>query len=248
MAILETFKQHVKSVHQLMNFDRDVLSHAIEAIETLQQRLTQHHQIDNPQLTAATTLQILRNYRQHDSLRPRYATIFNQAVVLLVSYFGAAVHDVFREGVSAVLASDRDSPLLREQLKLSFAELREANFDLRKSAPDLLVNAKDISFQDMKSIARAFKDNLGIEIEKTPLVNDIILAQACRHVIVHTGSVANNELVKKLSGAYPRTLKQKIALNEIVQFTTEEVTCASNAMIEYLRDLEVHVRNISNAA
>ena len=40
----------------------------------------------------------------------------------------------------------------------------------------------------------------------------------------------------------------RIALNEIVQFTTEEVTCASNAMIEYLGHLEVHIRNISNAA
>ena len=63
MAILEAFEQHVQSVYKLMNFDREVLSHAIDAIEILQQRLTQHHKIDNPHLTAERTLQILRNYR-----------------------------------------------------------------------------------------------------------------------------------------------------------------------------------------
>ena len=168
MAILEAFEQHVQSVHKLMNFDREVLSHAIDAIEILQQRLTQHHKIDNPHLTVERTLQILRNYRQHDSLRHTDKTIFNQAVVLLVSYFGAAVHDVFRAGVSAALASDRDSPLLREQLKLSFAELREANFDLRKSAPDLLVNARDISFQDMTVLCERTKTTLALKSKKHP--------------------------------------------------------------------------------
>ncbi|MGC1174089.1 hypothetical protein [Polaromonas sp.] len=242
MSVLETFENHVGSVHRLMNFDRDVLSFAIESIEELQERLTQHHRLDNPQLTAARTLQMLRGYREHDSLRPRYKTIFNQALVLLVSYFGSAVHDVFRVGVSAALTSERDSPLLREQLKISFAELKEANFDLRTRAPDLLVNAKDISFQDMKSIARAFKENLGVEIERTPMVNEIILAQACRHVIVHTGALADDALVRQLSGAHPRMLKPKIVSGELVEFTPEEVTSAAAAMVAYLRDLELKLR------
>ena len=248
MSVLEAFQTHVESVHRLMNFDRDVLAHAIEAIEGLQERLTQHHKLDNPHLTAARTLQILRGYRKHDSLRPRYRTIFNQALVLLVSYFGSAVHDAFRAGVSAALASEKETPLLREQLKISFAELKEANFDLRRRAPDLLVNAKDISFQDMKSIARAFKENLGVEIERTPAVNEIILAQACRHVIVHTGAVADEALVRQLSGAHPRTLKPKLLAGAAVEFTPEEVAAAAEAMVTYLRDLELKVHLETNAA
>jgi hypothetical protein len=242
MSVLETFENHVASVHRLMNFDRDVLSFAIDSIEELQNRLTRHHNLDNPQLTAARALEILRGYRAHDSLRPRYKTIFNQALVLLVSYFGSAVHDVFRAGVSAALISERDTPLLKEQLKISFAELREANFDLRERAPDLLVNAKNISFQDMKSIARAFKENLGIEIERNPTINEIILAQACRHVIVHTGSFADDALVRQLSGAHPRTLKPKIVSGELVEFTPEEVAHAATAMVSYLRDLELKLQ------
>ena len=242
MSVLESFEQHVESVQRLMNFDRDVLSFAIEAIEQLQQRLTQHHRLDNPHLTAERALQMLRGYREHDSLRPRYETIFNQALVLLVSYFGSAVHDVFRNAVSQALAAQTDSALLREQIKISFAELKEANFDLRTRAPDLLVNAKDISFQDMKSIARAFKDNLAIEIERTQVVNEIIAAQACRHVIVHSGAIADEALVRQLSGANPRKLKPKISAAEPIQFSTEEVTLAAEAMVEYLRNLEAKVQ------
>lgn len=248
MSVLVAFERHVESVHRLMNFDRDVLAHAIEAIEALQERLTQHHKLDNPHLSAARTLQILRGYREHDSLRPRYKTIFNQALVLLVSYFGSAVHDAFRAGVSAALASENDSPLLREQLKISFAELKEANFELRTRAPDLLVNAKDISFQDMKSIARAFKENLGVEIERTATVNEIILAQACRHVIVHNGAVTDEALVRQLSGAHPRALKPRLVAGEVVEFTPEEVMSAAEAMIRYLGDLERKVYRATNGA
>lgn len=245
MSVSEAFEHHVESVDRLMNFDRDVLSFAIESIEQLQQRLVKHHQLDNPHLTAVRTIQILRGYRDHDSLRSRYETIFNQALVLLVSYFGSSVHDVFRNSVSEALATDHDSPLLREQVKISFAEMKEANFELRTKAPDLLVNAKDISFQDMKSIARAFKENLGIEIEKTQVVHEIIAAQACRHVIVHAGAVANDALVRQLSKAYPRTLKPKISIGEIIQFSPDEVTLAATSMVTYLRDLEAKARRTS---
>lgn len=247
MSVFEAFERHVESVDRLMNFDRDVLSFAIDSIEQLQQRLTQHHQLDNPHLTAARTLEMLRGYRNHDSLRPRYETIFNQALVLLVSYFGASVHDLFRSSVSDALARDADSPLLREQVKISFAEMKEANFELRSKAPDLLVNAKDISFQDMKSIARAFKENLDIDIEKTQVVNEIIAAQACRHVIVHAGAVVNEALVRQLSGSHPRTLKPKVSVGEVIRFSPEEVTLSAKSMVTYLRDLETKIRQLSVA-
>ncbi len=248
MAVVTSFEQHVESVRRLMNFDRDVLGFAIEAIDVLQKRLTQHHHLENPHLTAQRTLELLRGYRDHDSLRPRYQTIFNQALVLLVSYFGSAVHDVFRQGVTTALAGAKEWPLLREQIKITFADLREAEFNLRERAPDLLVNAKDISFQDMKSIARAFKENLGIEIARDQTVNDIILAQACRHVIVHTGAIANQALVRQLSGANPRSLKPTIVVGEAIQFSPDEVEGAASAMLLYLKDLEAQVREAVSAA
>lgn len=234
MAVIESFKAHIQSVHRLMNFDRDVLGYAIQAIDELQTRLTRHHGLNNPNLDAARTLQILRGYREHDSLRPSYKTIFNQALVLLVSYFGSSVHDLFREGVANALLEDTDSALLKEQVKLSFRELRDAEFQLKEIAPDLLIQAKDISFQDMQSIGRAFKEYLGITIEKSQVVNEIILAQGCRHVIVHAGGVVDDKLVRQLSGASPRQLKPKLVSGQSVEFTVEEVSTVAEAMLSYL--------------
>jgi hypothetical protein len=234
-SVVEAFEKHVLSVEKLMNFDRDVLEFAIEAIDELQHKLVQHHQLDNPSLTAERTLQILRGYRDHDSLRPRYSTIFNQALVLLVSYFGSSVHDLFRQGVAAALMCGSDSALLREQIKISFRDLRDADFQLKELAPNLLVQAKDISFQDMQSIKRAFKEYLGITIDRLEDVNDIILAQGCRHVIVHSGGVVDDKLIRQLRDAKPRKLKPTLNVGEPVQFSVEEVSQVAKSMLAYLQ-------------
>lgn len=242
MSVVERFREHVRSVESLMNFDRDVLDFAIQGISELKERLVQHHKLGNPALTAERTLDILKGIRNHDSLRPRYQTIFNQALVLLVSYFGSSVHDLFRQGIAAALVRDKDSTLLREQVKLSFKELRDAEFDLREIAPDLLIQAKDISFQDMQSIARAFQEYLGVTIERTAVVNEIILAQACRHVIVHAGGVVGDRLVRQVAGARPRTLKPALVIGETVQFTVEEVSQVAHFMERYLEAVDRDVK------
>lgn len=238
MTVVETFKTHVKSVESLMNFDRSVLEFAILNIADLQTKLIQHHRMDNPHLTAERTLQLLKGYRENDSLRSGYKTIFNQALVLLVSYFGSSIKDLFRQGVAEALMNDTDSALLREQIKISFSDLRDAGFQLKDLAPDLLIQAKDISFQDMQSIKRAFKDYLGIPIEKNQVVNDIILAQGCRHVIVHTGGVVDERLLRQLSVAKPRELKPTLVAGDIVEFTVEEVSKAAEAMVIYLTSVQ----------
>jgi hypothetical protein len=248
MSVVAQFQKHVESVERLMNFDRDVLSFAIDAIEKLEVRLTQHHRLDNPHLSAGTTLKMLRGYREHDSLRPRYETIFNQALVLLVSYFGSSVHDLFREGVNESLTTGKDTALLKEQVKLSLSELREAEFDLRDMAADLLVNAKDISFQDMKSIARAFRDHLNVTIQWDQVVNEIILAQACRHVIVHAGGIVNAQTMRQVSVAKPRQLKPALELGKPVQFSVHEIQQVAASMGTYLKNIEQLLASRKNEA
>lgn len=242
MDPVRSFREHVRSVERLMNFDRDVLDFALDALRELKNRLETHHHLDNPHLTAARTIEMLQGIRDHDSLRNRYQTVFNQALVLLVSYFASSVHDVFRQGVADELARETDSSLLKEQVKISFRELRDVDFQVREIAPDLLVQTKDISFQDMQSIARAFKDVLGVTIDRTDLVNEIILAQGCRHVIVHAGGVVDEKLLRQVAGAKPRTLKPELRLGQTVQFSVEEVSRSSQFMVSYLEQISEMLR------
>ncbi len=241
--IVVGFRSHVASVQRLMNFDRDVLEYSIGAIRDLKDKLEKNFAIENPKLTAANTLTQLETIRTNDSLRPRYETIFNQALVLLVSYFGSSVHDLFRLGVRRSLEQHSDSPLLNEHLKITFREIMDAEWQLRDVAPDRLIQMKDISFQDMQSIARAFKDNLLVTIPRTQNVDEIILAQACRHAIVHNGGQTDEKLIRQVKAANRRTLKPKILAGDSLQFTVNEVSKVAGFMEGYLDELADQLTN-----
>ena len=240
----KAFSDNVAGVHKLMNFDRDVLDMAITNIQDLSERLKHHHKLDNPHLTADSTLTLLKQIRENDSLRPRYQVIFNQAVVLLVSYFGSAVEDIFKAGIDALLEQDADNDLLREDIKLSFRELKDVNWHLREVAADLLVEKKDLSFQDMQAISRAFKTYLSVSIEKDNCVNNIIFAQACRHVIVHAGGVVNDRLIRQVANAFPRELRTSMLRGEHVQFSPGEVEIVSRSMVAYVQTLARKVQEV----
>jgi len=236
--ITKRFEEHVASVRLLLNFDRDVLDLAISNLRELSEKLKKHHKMDNPHLSVDSTLRVIENIHQNESLHSRYKIIVNQGLVLLVSYFASSVHDLFRQGVQGVLENEDGSPLFKENVKVSLRELKDVGFEVKDLVPDLLIQTRDISFQDMQSISRAFKDHLGIEITKDVSVNNIILGQACRHVIVHSGGVANDSFMHQVSNAKPRTVKPTITPGEIIEFSQTEIDIIAESMAKYLSNVE----------
>ena len=89
-TILDDFCKHVEDVNRLITFDELVMAYAINAVENLHVHLKKNYSLKE-QINGARELQMLRNIRDNDSLKPRYSLILNQAIVLLVSYFGSAV-------------------------------------------------------------------------------------------------------------------------------------------------------------
>ena len=87
----------------------------------------------------------------------------------------------------------------------------------------LLVRKKDISFQDMQSATRAFREYLGCEIARGEDMNDVIVAQAFRHAIVHTAGVVDDRLCSQVANAKPRRLKSVLAVGAPIQFSPTEV-------------------------
>lgn len=234
--ILENFKRHASDVDRLIDFDREVMQVAIATVEELRQRLVKQ-QIENEQLNGTRALQLLRGIRDHESLKPRFSLILNQAVVLLVSYFGSAVEDIFSYAISASLRGNSSSRLRKEDMKLTVAELLDAMANPDESVAELLIEKKDLSFQDMQAIQRAFREYLNVEIEKDTTVNNIILAQACRHVIVHSGGEVTTRLLRQVSGAFPRDVKNDIAEKSTIHFAQQEVQAVAESMRQYLSSL-----------
>lgn len=240
MALVE-FGKHRESVRKLVNFDRDILDFVIDSLREHVSSMRAAG-VNNPNQTGEKLLRMLEPVRKNDALRPRYETVFNQALVLLVSYFASAVHTLFRDAIRKQVAlGSRDTVLAKERLHFIVAEMCEPGFELPDAIPNALIQANDISWQDMQSIHRAFKKYFEIDMLRDGQVNDIIAAQACRHVIVHAAGIVNERTIKQLSNAQPRTLKTDIKLGGRVQFSTDEIERAGAAMGGYLDKLACKV-------
>ncbi len=233
--ILKVLLDNIESVNRLTNFDRVVLDFSIKSIENLQNKLKR--KFENESLLATSTLKQLRLIRDHDSMRHQYKEIFNQCVVLLVSYFGSAVSEILKEYVTSNISELKDKKAFTEEFKFSPRELSTYDFNLRDHIGEIIISKKNISFQDMKSINRSFQDFLDISIERDSIVNDIIMGQACRHVIVHSGAIVDTKMMKNVSDANPRSLKPIIKVNSKVQFEPAELDILIMSMKNYVESL-----------
>ena len=221
--IVLIFERNIESVESLLNFDRKVLDIAIESIQELHDYLVEYPKISAEQYNGKITLDTLKNIRNNDSLKSKYAAINNQAIVLLVSYFGSAVADIFRRASKIAVITHKDERVLSEELKFKLEELLNLTSTLGDSIGELLITKNNISFQDMKSIQREFKKYFGIKIDRDINVNNIILGQACRHTIAHEAGKVNARVINQVKGAKPRNIKENISEEELIEFTQAEI-------------------------
>lgn len=243
---VNTFKSNIDSVEKLINFDREVLHIAIESITELHNSLVEKLDITNEHMNGGRTLEILKSIHSNDSLKTRFSIINNQAVVLLVSYFGSAISDLFRQASSIAIEKHKDDKVLNSEIKLKVSEILQLEPPIGASIGDLLITKNSISFQDMQSIKREFNKYFGIIINKDKTVNNIILSQACRHSIVHEGSIVNSRVVNQVKGAMPRDLKTDIKLHSNIEFSEDEIKIISKSMLAYVCDLSNKVNDYKN--
>ncbi len=233
--IITTFEKNVQIVNDLINFDRIVLSTAITDLEKLSEKLKQHHKLDNPHLSVDKTLENLRNIQKNDSLRTHYGTIFNQALVLLVSHFASALSDVFVSSLTYGFQKKKLGHLKKEEMKLTFGELEKIIEVARKEIlAEVFSSKKEISFQDMQSVYKAFKNYLHLTITKDVNVNNIIVSQACRHSIVHDGAIVNSKTLKQVEEVFPRNFKEQLVLDSEINLSLEEIMLIETSMMKYL--------------
>lgn len=233
--IATTFAKNASDVERLIDFDRDVIEIMLMLLKSLKDDVPpQMHSFSG---RIDRTAKILGDIRNNESLKSKYGAVCNQAVVLLVSHFASTLGDLFRKAVSESLDREGNKVLLDEELKLTFKEIKDRNWNIKDAAGDLLIAKKDLTFQDMQSTVRAFASYIDVQIEKDQCVNNIILGQAARHVIVHASALITDRMVKQVAKASPRTLKQEIALNQSLVFTKEEVLELKTEMVGFVSAL-----------
>jgi hypothetical protein len=243
---LKAFESNVEGVRKLMRLDQDLMDIVIGGLRDLEGRLVRSPvPVPSVLMPLRNSMQHMEKVRENKSLKPRFEIVFNQAVVLLVSYFGTALEELFKMGVKARLDRDDDkTALMREELRLSFREIRDRGWQLKEIAADLLVDKKDLSFQDMKTTGQALRDYCGINMERDRTANNIIVAQACRHVIVHAGNEVTPKMLHQLRDAVPRDLKPNLVAGSLVQFAPEEVEIAASSMQNYVAAVAAQLSGI----
>lgn len=214
--IEDRFEEHLRTVDELISFDRIILNLCINHIENLNNRLKSGpFGITNPMYLAEGTLQTMKTVRQNDSLRINYLSMFNSCLVLQVSYFTSIVDDIFKHTIDK-LNSHNQRP------DLDIKVVKENN---------------DVNFQNMNSIMKTYKKYLDIEITKDSICNTIILAQCARHAIVHSLGFADQKFINQTDPARPRDIKLKIELDQKIQFSSSELEFVKYAMQEFVSNL-----------
>lgn len=235
MSPVETFKNNLKEIDRLINFDRELLQIVTSSIETLHNNLKT--KFADERINGKRTLDMVQGIRTNDSLRSKYKVIYNQAIVLLVSHFSSALGDLFRQAVTNKLESKNPGKITEEEFKLTVADLRDPDWNTTTSIPDLLIAKYDFTFQDMAATCRAFTNYTEHNPLKDELMNNIIVAQACRHSIVHAGGRVSDKTLKQISKAFPRSLKLDLTPNSYIEFSLTEVELVKQNMLSFIEAL-----------
>jgi len=244
--VLAIFQAQRAGVEELLNFDRFVLDHVVGGLGEIADRLEARGR-HNEATDVRNRLAVIRNIRSADSLRPRYETIFNQCVVLLVSYFGSTMGDLFRAAVTSALSLGLDVPVIDQSVQVTWRRLGRVDVQVPELIAEALVEQQKISFQDMQSTGRAFRENLGFDLPRDEATNDIILGQAARHVIVHAAGTVDDRMINQLRSAVPRRLKRDLVRGAAVQFDPDEVRQLATSMTDYLNDVASRVDGLTRA-
>ena len=123
--VLASFDANVEAVRRLTRIDELIIRFAVEQIRAREVPLKEALAADGKRLperlSGERTIKLLERIRENQSLRPEYEIMFNQAVVLLVSHFASALHDLFRHFFQLHVTEGRVRRLYQRRSKSHFA-------------------------------------------------------------------------------------------------------------------------------
>jgi len=239
----EAFEHNLAQLTKLVRFDDELLVFVLTPLRLHKKKLVEAKVQER--LHPNGLISMLETIKSAESLRGLYQALYNQWLVLLASYFSSAVKQLFVDSVSEAIRRGHRTAVLEESVKVTIEDLAGSPEDLPALLATLMASNDGVSFQDTQSIGRAFGKYFDFTPERDETVNDIILALAARHAIVHTGGIVDARMLKQLRLAHPRSLKQSLTEGEQLFFSPEEIDRASDAMKAYLRRLALGVARSS---
>lgn len=242
-----SFEANIRSSLDLLSFDDVLLMVVLQMMSKTNSRLKKAN-IENHRLTLDRAIEEIRNIQRNESLRPYYEGVSNQCVVLLVSHFASGLGSYFRRCIGTAIRRGAADEASREKLTVTVGEIRDLAGGFDERVGELLIERKGISFQDMQSATRAFESYFGVRpYPRGRDLNDLIVAQACRHAIVHAGAIVDTRLTNQIRDATDRTIQSELLPGSRIQFSRDEVKSVARSMQGFVRHLEAELRRVLSA-
>lgn len=256
---LADFEANRESVYRILTFDESIIQVPVQLLRSFDERnrraweggLKGHGHLPHDaeyqlpaRLSVDSIVRTLENIRDHGSLRRQYRIMFNQCIVLLVAHFASAAKNLFQHAIEQALSNGASEAAMKFEVRARAGDLQGLDRPLHSFIADQIASSADISFQDMNSIRRAFRNYFNLEIARDECVNDIVAAHAARHVIVHSGDSADGRFMNQLRDAKPRRLLAGIVEGEKLELRPEDIRIAGDAMGAYLDTLSERVNDV----
>ncbi|MCK4887935.1 MAG: hypothetical protein KAS96_11155 [Planctomycetes bacterium] len=236
--IKDSFNDNIQKIKKLMSLDEIIVDFSLLALHKAKKAEEKWDCDKHPSYNISNEINQIKNIRENESLKPSYQIMLNQCVVLLVSYFSSAVEDIFKESFKYKIKNGELDELGKEEIKITIDQFIFGEIE------DMFVAKKDISFQDMQSIRRSFKEYIGVsekDRERDKDVDNIVFGQACRNCIVHAGGFMNSKTFGQIKTAKNRTIKTQIRLTDNILFEEDEVNAVKDSMVAFINNLVVKV-------
>lgn len=142
---------------------------------------------------------VMHDLYRHKTLQIPVQLLFDQGVVLAVSAMENYLKTIF-----SVLIRNNPELILRHEksFKVSSKLISDYGFQLDTYIDQVLIETKtDINFQDLQSTFRVFAKYFKISLYKivsSTLIEKIVLAQACRHIILHRARKIDKKFLRQI--------------------------------------------------
>jgi hypothetical protein len=153
-----------------MHFDDKVLEFMLAPLEGWADRVNRADlDITKARMRHDNIVQIIKTVRSNQSLRRYYEQMYNQCILLMVSYFAAAAREIFTDNLAMAISFD-NATVLEEELRLTVEQFTTLDGDPNRYVGAALADTKDMSFQDMQSIDRGFRKYFDFAPQEAKLV------------------------------------------------------------------------------
>lgn len=235
--IYDNFKKNIERVKELLIIDKLMHGLYIKALESVEHKFTEAGVIKNhPALQGLQSgIRNLKKIRENDSSSPYYKIVYNQSVVLLVSYFESTLEDLFIN-ILLIKISDGTLNYPANKIKLSLKELCELITN-HENIPIVWLSQNEINFQNINHVESTFKDYFDISSCEDKHIDNIKMGALCRHIIVHSGELISQSNVEAAEKIIHRDIMEKFIAGDKIIFEPEEIMKICESMETYINNI-----------